>query len=298
MNIKKITSMAAALCICLAMAGCGDTEGGTVNERERPNGTTTAAQTEAAAETTEAAETTAADETAAVSEEAPSETSEAEEVPAVNAAEQEIINADLRSGYVKIDNDLFRNGGYYTVRSLYEEYSDRYDIFVTDEQMESRPGDYFDIGIRSKTDPAIYFEAQCVSEYNKAQTVGDCIVTSFDAMDSNTEDRMMYPGGLTFRDNNMTEEEVLSLIQSYGMAEAPVTSDYFIYDGYEYKEPTENIPPYYYFHIRGSEQNLLGEYPVFGFKFIIGGESGKIEFGPWGTDCNEIEGKWRSANDG
>ena len=274
MNIKKLTSMTAALCICLAITGCGDTGNSDTDVKEKPSETTAAKSEETPSEESEAN----------------SEESKAEEV-STNNAENEIRNANLRSGYVKIDD-----GGYYTVRSLYEEYNDRYIISVNDEYMESDPQEYFDIEIKSKTDPSIILEAQCVSSYNNAKTVGDSIVTKFDAKYSDTEERMMYPGGLTFKDNDMTEEEILPFLQSLGMSEAPVTSDYFVYDGYEYVEPTENIPPYYYFHIKGSEQNLLGEYPVFGFKFIVDSETNKVKFGTWGVDSYDIEGKWKSAN--
>ncbi|WP_044974587.1 hypothetical protein [Ruminococcus sp. HUN007] len=279
MNIKKLTSMTAALGICLAITGCGDTGNSDTDVKEKPSETTAAKSEETPSEESEAN----------------SEESKAEEV-STNNAENEIRNANLRSGYVKIDDDLFRDGGYYTVRSLYEEYNDRYIISVNDEYMESNPQEYFDIEIQSQTDPSIILEAQCVSSYNNAKTVGDSIVAKFDAKGSNTEERMMYPGGLTFNDNDMTEEEILPFLQSLGMSEAPVTSDYFVYDGYEYVEPTENIPPYYYFHIKGSEQNLLGEYPVFGFKFIVDSETNKVKFGPWGVDSYDIEGKWKSAN--
>ena len=47
MNIRNITSMAAALCICAAMAGCGNTNGSSDQAAEKTAETTIAAETDA-----------------------------------------------------------------------------------------------------------------------------------------------------------------------------------------------------------------------------------------------------------
>ena len=46
MNIRNITSMAAALCICAAMAGCGNTNGSSDQAAEKTAETTIAAETD------------------------------------------------------------------------------------------------------------------------------------------------------------------------------------------------------------------------------------------------------------
>ena len=107
--------------------------------------------------------------------------------------------------------------------------------------------------------------------------------------------RTTFPTGLKPVCQGMKEEDILPILKEYGLAEGAVTSDYFVYDAYEYKEPTENIGPCYYFHIRGKEPNLLGEYPVFGYYFMVEKETNEVEFHTWGVDSNAKEEQWKDG---
>lgn len=69
----------------------------------------------------------------------PTETSEPEDIKF--AMTNEIKNADLDSGLIQLNNEVFQQGGYITVADFVEKYNDTYNITYMDGSYEER-GDY------------------------------------------------------------------------------------------------------------------------------------------------------------
>lgn len=159
---KKIIAGVMALCMCLVMAGCGDSsDKSSENITEK---TTVQSSTSAESKNNDSA----------VSSETESEAveSQADAEPITFEPSEEILNADFNSGKIQIGDDIFRNGGYMTVGDFVEKYGDKYAViyhYVSEQQGMSvglGSGDYYDI-----------FDPNCefvVSEESKNKTFLIC----------------------------------------------------------------------------------------------------------------------------
>ena len=121
----------------------------------------------------------------------------------------EIKNAQLSSGLIQIGNDVFRNGGYYTVGQLMKELEGKYElkggidpegVLVGD---ETKVGQYLpnDVQISENGIPAyditIYYSNLKAADDEKTP-VKDAIVykISYDVYDYDVFDEIWYPGGI------------------------------------------------------------------------------------------------------
>lgn len=117
-NRKKVMSGVMALCMCLVMAGCGDSsDKSSENTTEK---TTVQSSTSAENQNNDSA----------VSSETESEAieSQADAEPITFEPSEEILNADFDSGKIQIGDDVFQTGGYFTLDEFIKKYGDKYEL--------------------------------------------------------------------------------------------------------------------------------------------------------------------------
>ena len=200
----------------------------------------------------------------------------------------EIKNASLSSGLIQIGNDIFRNGGYYTVGQFMEEYGDRYvyaggrldldGVLVGDEDEAAillpvnipyngdRP--YYDIYIRY---------SNLKAEDGEETKVKDAIVYEIgaDVFDYDVFDSIWQPGGIKAFPCGAKQSEITACFEKSGLKEAD-TSKLF-YDFTEKKEyDVYTLKDQYAFKddsaascmVCGDEKNLYGVCPVYFYRCI------------------------------
>ncbi len=270
MNIRNITSMAAALCICAAMAGCGNTNGSSDQAAEKTAETTIAAETDAFAGTEYEEDAPIAEADHAESTEAPAGLE--------FSPTDEIINADLASGYIQIGDDIFREGGYMTVGEFIAQYGEKYDCSGIDTSTEA--GEEFTRFIevtRFGTDFTI--ELVCKAPAAGSGTLADAVIVSFEHEGGIAFENTWLPGGIGNHCADRNYDGMISYMQEKGFTE---TEDPFPNGGglsaskmkehvgtyYGYQD-LENITPYGLIQcfVQIDEENLYGVKPVLTYAF-------------------------------
>lgn len=275
MNIQKITSMAAALCICAAMAGCGNTENSRDKSAEK-NTKTTIASDDVSITEAEYAET---DE----STEAPEDM---EYVPT-----DEIINADLASGYIQIGDDIFREGGYMTVGEFVEKYSKKYDcskISLSEEADE----DFFRFIEVTQFGTDFTIELVCEPPAAGSGTLADAVIICFGHEGGIASEKTWLPGGIGYHCTDRDYEGMAAYLQEKGFTEAEdpfpngrdVSSEkmqeyvgtFNKYQDLEISTPYGSITCF----VQIDEENLYGVKPLMSYSFADFMDGDTVYFHP------------------
>lgn len=259
---KSIIAVAASLCLCLTLVGCGNSEPTTEQQLEDKldsiSEESLEKEIEQAAESIEEAENQHEDTT----------------TPAAITYEptDEIKNADFSSGLVQIGNDLFHCGGYFTIDQFIEEYSDRYDMSDINPNglIESSSNIDGSATIVSLNDPSIKIGIQYRSGDKENKTkVGEAIVYGFTA----SRIPCWYPKGIPADGTGYDYDNIPPFLEENGYKRTD-------WDGSEY----HGVPDYYgayWCHVNsfdndkesfmfndiGVEKNLFDCYPLYKYGF-------------------------------
>lgn len=260
MKFKAIIAMAAAVCICGVTSGCGSSNSD--KDLESALDGMTDEQLESAVE--EGA--SKIDEADNSSEVAASivDTEEPEEI--VYEPTDEILNAELSSGLVQIGNDIFRNGGYYTVDQFIAEFGDRYDMSEINVEglVKKNQSDHFKIV--SLNDPNLTIQVNYLnwnSESEKGR-IGDAVVSDVGVVRTIgvKSDNCWYPQGVSRNGDGYNYNNIPEFYENNGFKAGDGNNENYLNYGV-YWEKSECI----YARERGTEENLTGHYPIYEYCF-------------------------------
>ncbi len=127
-----------------------------------------------------------------------------------NDGAENILNLGLSSGYVKIGDDLFQNGGYITVSEFISEYGNKYDVSSIDVNKEVDEDWFFRYYI-TRNDSEDEIGIQCGAPVSGSGVVGDAVIVSFIPEEADA----LFASDLG-RYNQMEESDIISLYESYG----------------------------------------------------------------------------------
>ena len=208
----------------------------------------------------------------------------------------EIKNAQLSSGLIQIGNDVFRNGGYYTVGQLMKELEEKYElkgridpkgVLVGD---ETKVGQYLpnDVQISENGIPAydiaIYYSNLKAADDEKTP-VKDAIVykISYDVYDYDVFDEIWYPGGIKAFPAEVEFSEIADIYEKNGLKKVDTehifvdcrkNHEYNVYsENCKYAKPNQSTASAM---ICGNEKNLYGEYPIFYYEFTYEDDSKNV----------------------
>ena len=270
MNFKKITVVAAAVCLCLAMAGCGENVKKNAKPTDKP----------AASASADKAENNTADEPAPASEDVTADTDETSEAPASMDFQptQQIKDATLSSGYVQIANDVFKEGGYMTVGEFVEKYGDRWDCSEIDLTMEA-DSKFFRFLKATLKGTDLFMEMVATAPVSGSGTVADAVIMCFKSEGGIIDDNLWLPGGIC---HHCTDQNYDGMIAMYEAQGCTLTDELF-HNGHGVSKysMTKNVGSYCaipatdkrpydstYCLVELDEVNLYGEKPVIGYYFL------------------------------
>jgi hypothetical protein len=138
----------------------------------------------------------------------------------------EILNADFSSGLVQIGNDVFKNGGFFTVKELCEQLEGKY---TYEEQ-------FYDREYSTKNRPVLYLtnvkdeELVIRLEYaapltDAEKTVPNCIVMNILPDNVYTSSYTWLPNGIVACSTEDRKDEIIELFKSKGYVDA-TSEDY------------------------------------------------------------------------
>ena len=196
----------------------------------------------------------------------------------------EIINADFQSGLIQIGNDVFRNGGYYTVDQFIEEYGDRYDMSTIDTETEmNKDLNYATAVIISKSDPEIQISVEYVTPNQNVRT-GDAVVVEVKPNRFTANGPFVcYPTGQKRIDNSKKFSDAEKLCEALGFKKLEDIDEHpnkKLYDAYGFVSDRK-YPDRYIFRVKGTEENLFEAYPTYIY-FIYGNDEHMI------TELNQM----------
>lgn len=273
MKHRKLLAAIMAVSFCFTMAGCGSTPADP--EKELENKLESMSEEDIEKEFEQAANEL---------EQMEAEQSASETEPPVPEIvyepTNEIKNADFSSGLIQIGNDVFRNGGYYTVEQVVQEFGDRYDVSEINLDGYQRINEENRYTIYSKEDPDLTVDivANEIIENTEDETetkcrIGDCKVTYFAG---SLTKPVWYPKGISYQDDSFTCDSLPALFEENGYPKAtkdeadPYFKKYGMYwDDYSGKEN-------YMLRALATEKNLYGCYPVYEYTFPYDLESTKL----------------------
>lgn len=227
MKRKSIIAIALALCICGIFAGCGSS--GSSSESTAKS-TTGAVKTENTSETVENTE-------AATNNEATETETENKASSVSYSPSQEIINADVTSGYIQICDDVFRNGGYMTLGDFVAQYGDKWDCSGFD---ISKPyeREYLFLDVSNKeADNEMKIELCVGSTVSNGGTLGDAVIIKFKPWDGIGSSAWL-PTGTVISKGNDTLDSIAALYQSKNFTEGDSKS---FSPAIPEKKPTKNV---------------------------------------------------------
>lgn len=260
MKVKAIMAMATALCICVSASSCGSTSSdkdleaaidGMTDEQLENAVEEGAAKIDAADKSSEAAASVV-------------DTEEPEEI--VYEPTDEILNAELSSGLVQIGNDIFRNGGYYTVDQFIAEFGDRYDMSEINVEGLAKKNQHDKFQIISLNDPNLKITVNYDnwnSESEKSR-IGDTIVRSVSPIRTIgvKSDNCWYPQGVSINGDGYNYNNIPTFYESNGFIAGDGNNEN-CYNYGVYWEKSESI----YARERGTEENLTGYFPIYEYYF-------------------------------
>jgi len=288
MKSRKLMASIMAVSFCLSMAGCGST---TTNPESKID-SMPAEDVEAALESK--LENTPEEDLEKEFEQAANELEqmEGEQAAATEAATEEIVyepsdeimNAEFSSGLIQIGNDIFRNGGYYTVDQIIQEYGDRYDMSEINPDGFQSPG-HSSYTMTSKTDPHLHVTFGVYGNTDDPDAVkvriGDCVVTEFVPGGGKIA---WYPKGIRDYDGENYDCFALEkILEESGFKK--VTFDLAEFDYYQkyglYWESSSFGDEFYEWREMATEANLFGVCPLYDYKSFYDMESTKVT----GSSC-------------
>jgi hypothetical protein len=274
-KMTKITAFIFALCLgATAMTACGSEKESKKTEEKK----TEQAADSADEEELEDAEDLDEDETAGYT------------------PTKEIKKADFASGLVQIGDDVFRSGGYITVKEFVEKYGDKFELSYDMHEIDindecDRYVDSFSADKYDDNDGNYEYSFWVEYENNK-DTVGECSIKSI-----NIADRLLisginkgrdydywFPSGIKFQTENKTVDDIIKMFKDYDVVECDDKDD---------KEGTginrywkekatsvhnEEANQKICFEIKGKEKNLEGTYPVYRYSFYYNADKEEIAF--------------------
>jgi hypothetical protein len=267
LNETKLKISALIFAVCLAtvsFTACGESGG---NSTASKNDESTIEETslneiESAAENSDSIST----------EEATADSSDSEYKPS-----DEIINTDFQSGLVQIGNDIFRNGGFYTVDQFVTEFGERYDFssLNTDDMLAK---EYNTLKFVSKNDPditiAIKYQIPDLRLNFQKHRIGDCIVVQVGPGDKETTKSSWLPTGLKKANIDMTLAEAGEFCESLGLIKQET-----IHEG-DSKRLTEVYAlsdGECHFRVMSKENNLYGDTSK--YLYVISGQDNSLQCG-------------------
>ena len=217
------------------------------------------------------------------------------------APTDEIRNASLSSGLIQIGNDVFRNGGYYTVGQLMKELEGKYEfkggididgVLVGDEE---KVGIYLPIDVQISDegipayDIALYY-SNLKAEAGEKTPVKDAIVykIGINVLDYDVFDEIWHPGAIKAFPAEIEFSEIADVYEKNGLKKIDSESlfidcskshEYNVYTEYN-KSAKPNVSAASAM-IRGSEKNLYGVYPIFYYEFAYEDDSKKVLSFQW-----------------
>lgn len=282
-KIKAILAAATSIYICSALVGCGDSLPKNQQELESGLNSISEEDFENGNETEKPAESIDADES--ISEAA---TEEPIEETAYTPSD-EIVNADFSSGLIQIGNDVFRNGGYYTVDQFIAEYGDRYDTSEIVPDGFIQPNTSKSFSIASLDNPEIkvcvYYDSRNIETDENKIRIGDTIVTYVSASGQYASDNCWYPTGIKESAEGYEYSDIPAFLEKIGfvsVTQDQINNEYFKNYGMYWEEFTNRLVATdsgygdIIFRERGSEQNIAGFYPIFEYDFSFNPETLKI----------------------
>ena len=273
MKSKMFLAAGAALLICCTAAGCGNSPANPEQALEQKLNSMSEKDIEKEAE--KAAEQLDNQENG--NKESKAEESQAPEI--TYAPKDEIINADFSSGLVQIGNDIFHNGGYYTVDQFISEFGSKYDMSAIAPDGFMQPGDNKNIEIKSLEDPNVTFwviveSGNVKTEDTKVRT-GDALVTSINAPDK--VKCCWYPKGIPTNEEGFEYSGAAAFLEKNGFvgisADEALDENYMNYGMYWEEDNNDLINVD--FRARGSEKNLAGYYPIYDYRFLYNMDTAK-----------------------
>ena len=273
MKLRKIITMAAVLCTCFALAGCGETKE-TAKPAENSAVENEDGQNNAEQNSTE-------DETVdeIVDEDTPEiiETEAAEEPAGSIEAGSEIKAAKLSSGYTQIGSNVFRNGGYMTLGEFAEKYGDKYEIEADDLTKEYNYKSCFFVKAKEKgTD--ISMEMVVTAPVAGSGTIAEGVIICFKGTGEAAHKNEWAPTGVCYTCPDMNYDSITALYQAQGCSE---TEELFPKGhGVTAAKMQENVNTYCgkkaddeqkydqtYCLVQADDENLYGAKPVFAYIF-------------------------------
>ena len=211
------------------------------------------------------------------------------------APTDEIKNAPLSSGLIQIGNDVFRNGGYYTVGQLMEKLEGKYElqggididgVLVGDEE---KVGIYLpkDVQISDDGIPAydiaVYY-SNLNAEEGDETPVKDAIVYQIypNLIDYDVFDSVWQPGGIKAFPTEIGFSEITDIYENNGLEK--VDSDHLYIDcgkNHKYNVYTEHDKFGSLNELKasalicGTEKNLYGVCPIYCYEFTYNENSKK-----------------------
>ena len=278
-SLKAITATVTALCLCCTLVGCGGSESSPEQQLEDKLSSMSDKDAEKAiekaAESIEATEGKSAETTAAPQE-------------ITYEPCEEIKNADFSSGLVQIGNDVFHNGGYYTVDQFIQEFGDRYDMSAISPNGFMKVREEKSFSIVSLKDAnlkiSVQYNSRNVETDDDKVRIGDSVVTY---VAIHNTDYCWYPKGITLSAEDYEYSAIPSFLEQNGFVS--VTRDqaknenrlnYGMY--WEDTNSFDDVNRYIVFLERGTEQNAAGFYPIFEYKFSYKLDTGEVN----GFACN------------
>ena len=264
-----------ALTVCSATVGCGDHQ----NEQELESKMNSTSEEDIEKEIEKIAESIEASESlqeAAVEETLPE---------IVYEPTDEILNADFSSGLVQIGNDVFRNGGYYTVNQFIAEFENRYDMSEINPNGLLKEKGTDSVKIVSKEDENLSLRVSYTNGSKEDKiSVGEAVVLEIEAS-SNKEENCWYPKGIRCTAEGYDYDNIPTFLEENGFK---LTEDLFnistvtlapsegygVYWEYSSSSLGTTIQAFKFNDV-SSEKNLLGCYPLYVYGFFYRLEDAK-----------------------
>ena len=161
----------------------------------------------------------------------------------------EIVNSNLSSGYVQINDDIFRNGGYITIGEFYEKYKDKYDVTSIDTYRDKYDefNGYWKFTVECG-DTSIKLHTMAAPD--KSTDVMDGVIVLFDPKKGCTG---YLPGGFNI---SVSDESTYDVEKNLG-----TLKNYFESEGMEYFDAREVDSFNYSTMLDGdNSNNYLGKY--------------------------------------
>ncbi len=275
-NFKSMIAGVIAVCICITMTGCGDSK--PKNEEELESMLENMPEDEMEKKIEKAAESMDCASWGAVEVGTTEET-----VPEiVYEPTDEILNADFSSGLVQIGNDVFRNGGYYTVDQFIAEFGDRYDMSEVSPDGFVQTDAIWKTGsfqIVSLDDPelkvTVCYDSRNVETDDVKIRIGDTMVAYVSAQVG--KENCWYPKGIKCTAEGYEYNDISAFLEENGYINVPgdeVGFDYYRNYGMYWEEFSDF--GHIVFRDRGSKENILGLYPILEYEFTFKPETAEI----------------------